>query len=161
MFKTGWILTLIAAAAVTFGAEAEQKAAEKKAEEKPAAKSAEINCAIPWLIPAGAAELKTDDVIKVPAEGTRTRATLASGDKLVFKLIDVCKGDPGEWKVCAAEAKVATVEQTGKEEVGWFSDAKSEFTITAVKTGRTLVEISLTDRNGTPIRMFRCYLEVK
>ena len=173
MRKYGLVLVLFAAAAV-FGAAPEKSdkaaAPAKSAEAAPAkdakaapaaAVKAEPVCAIPWMIPAGALELKNDLQIDVPAEGIRSRVDMKVGEKLLFKLVDVSSGDPGKWEVCAVDKAIAKVEQVGKDEGGWFSKATVSFEISACKAGRTLLEMGLKDRRGAPIRMFRCYIEVK
>ena len=133
----------------------------KDAKAAPAAKVEPIACAIPWMIPAGALELKNDAEIDVPAEGIRARADMKVGEKILFKLFDVTSGDPGEWGVLAVNSKVVKVVPAGKDEGGWFRKATVSFEITACHPGRTLMEMALRDRRGAPIRMFRCFIEVK
>ena len=143
--------------------EAPAKAEEKKAE-APAKAEAEvkaeapIDTPIPWFVPAKAGELESDMKYKVPAEGIRTRADMKPGEVRSFILKE---NAGGTWVVSAVNDKVATVKQIAKEEGGWFSDPEVTFEITAVHTGRTLVEMSQVDRRNAPLRAFRCYVEVK
>ena len=164
MRKSGLVLTLLAATAVVFGAEPDKSVKttpEKNAKLAAAAKCEKTSSGIPWMIPVGAAELKADAEIDVPAEGVRTRAELKVGEKLAFKLIDVVSGDAGKWAVSAVDTQIAEVGKVGCDEGGFFRKPTVTFEITAVKAGKTLLEMSLKDRRDTPIRTFRCYIEVK
>lgn len=167
MRKLGFILPLVTAAAMVFGAEPEKKASteEKKAEVKAPEKKAEapakveevdpnapIDTPIPWFVPAQAKELKSGMKFTVPPEGIRSQANMAVGHARSFLLKET---SGGVWVVNAVNAKVAAVRKIdGKK--GWAT-----FEIVAVHTGRTLLEMTQVDNNNAPIRAFRCYIEVK
>ena len=171
MRKLGFVMPLMIAAVAVFGADAEKPApaaekapevkaeekkaeapaAEAKAEEKKAEAEAPIDTPIPWFVPAKAEELESGMEFKVPAEGIRTKAEMKPGESRSLLL----KENDGTWVVSAVNAKVATVKQIGKDGA-WVS-----FEITAVHTGRTLLEMSQVDRRNAPLRAFRCYIEVK
>ena len=181
MRKLGFILPLVIAAVVVFGAEPEKKAApaeakkaevkapEKKAEAKKdasakaeakkeapakaeAKKEAPITTPIPWFVPAKAQELESGLEFKVPAEGIRTKANLAAGEARSFLLKE---NADGVWIVNAVNTKVATVKQIAREGK-WVT-----FEITGIHSGRTLLEMTQVDHRNAPLRAFRCYIEVK
>ena len=176
MRKLGFILPLVIAAVVVFGAEPEKKAEapakapeakapEKKAEapakapEKKAAPAkaeakadAPIDTPIPWFVPAKAEELESGAEFKVPAEGIRTKANLGGGEARSFLLKE---NAGGVWVVNAVNAKVATVKQIAKDGK-WVT-----FEITGIHAGRTLLEMTQVDDRNAPLRAFRCYIEVK
>lgn len=178
MHKVGLVLTLLAAAVAASGAESAKsvpaaasgksvKAAQnapagsgKSVKAAPAKSEAKVS-AVPWLIPNGALELKSGENIDVPAEGRCSRLALKAGGKFVFRLVDVSSGDSGKWEVSAVDAVVAKVAPAGSDKGGLFKKATVSFEIAAIKAGRTLLEMSLKDRRGAPIRIFRCYIEVK
>ena len=185
MRKLGFVLPLVIAA-VAFGAEPEKKAPEaaKPAEVKEPAKKAEapakaeaakapekkaeapapkvkeapVSTPIPWFVPEKAEELETETVFKVPVEGTRTRADMKPGESRSFSLKE---NAGGAWIINAANAEVAVVKQIAYDDGGWFFTPKATFEITAVKPGRTLLEMTQVDRRNAPLRTFRCYIEVK
>ena len=173
MRKLGFILPLVIAAVVVFGAEPEKKAPEKaktaeaKAPEKkaeapakaPEAKkeaevdpNAPIATSIPWFVPAQAKELESGLKFKVPAEGVRTKANMKAGEARSFILNE---NAGGVWIVNAVNNKVATVKQIAREEK-WVT-----FEVTAIHSGRTLLEMTQVDDRNAPLRAFRCYIEVK
>ena len=134
-------------------AEAPAKAQEKKAE-APAAKAndAPIPTPIPWFVPEKAQELESNLKFKVPAEGVRTKANMAPGEARSFILKE---NAGGVWIVNAVNTKVATVKQIARED-DWVT-----FEVTAIHAGRTLLEMTQVDKRNTPLRAFRCYIEVK
>ncbi|MBP5531672.1 MAG: hypothetical protein J6Y54_06565 [Lentisphaeria bacterium] len=186
MRKLGFVMPFMIAAVAVFGADAEKaapaakKAPEVKAEEKKAAAPAEakpaekkveekkaeapapaaaevkveapIDTPIPWFVPAKSEELESGMEFKVPAEGTRTKADMKPGESRSLLLKE---NAGGTWIVSAVNAKVATVKQIAKDGA-WVT-----FEITAIHTGRTLLEMSQVDRRNAPLRAFRCYIEVK
>ena len=186
MRKLGFILPLVIAAVVAFGAEPEKKAPEaaKPAEVKEPAKKAEapakaeaakapekqpeapakaeapapkvedapIPTPIPWFVPEKAEELDSGMEFKVSAEGLRTKANMKAGEA---RSILLKENAGGTWVVSAVNAKVATVKQIARDGA-WVT-----FEITAIHSGRTLLEMSQVDRRNAPLRAFRCYIEVK
>ena len=178
MRKLGFILPLVIASVVVFGAEPEKKAAPaepKKAEVKAPAKKAEekkvaapakveakadapIATPIPWFVPAKAQELESETTFKVPAEGIRTKATMAPGEARSFILKE---NAGGAWIINAVNPQVATVKPIAKDDGGWFCNPSVTFEITAVHAGRTLLEMTQVDNRNAPLRAFRCYIEVK
>ena len=183
MRKLGFILPLVTAAVVVFGAEPEKKAdapakapekkaeatvkaPEKKAPEKKAeapakaeaAADAPIATAIPWFVPAKAEELESEALFRVPAEGTRTKATLAPGEARSFTL----KANAGGvWIINTVNPQVATVKPIAKDDGGWFTNPSVTYEITGIHAGRTLLEMTQVDDRNAPLRAFRCYIEVK
>ena len=167
MRKLGFILPLVTAAVVVFGAEPEKKAEAKAPEKKVEAKAPEkkaapakaevdpnapITTPIPWFVPAKAEELESGLEFKVPAEGIRTKANLAAGEARSFLLKE---NAGGVWVVNAVNSKVATVKQIAKDGK-WVT-----FEITGIHAGRTLLEMTQVDDRNAPLRAFRCYIEVK
>jgi len=167
MRKLGFILPLVTAAAMVFGAEPEKKASaeEKKAEVKAPEKKAEapakveevdpnapIDTPIPWFVPAKAKELKSGMKFTVPPEGIRIKANMAVGHARSF-LLKANAG--GVWIINAVNAKVAAVRQIDSKK-DWAT-----FEIVAIHTGRTLLEMTQVDDRNAPLRAFRCYIEVK
>lgn len=181
MRKLGFILPLVIAAVVVFGAEPEKKAApaepkkteakapEKKAEVKKEAPAkaeaktetkaeAPIPTPIPWFVPAKAQELESETTFRIPAEGIRTKATMAPGEARSFILKE---NAGGAWVINAVNPKVATVKPIAKDNGGLFSNPSVTFEITAIHAGRTLLEMTQVDSRNAPLRAFRCYIEVK
>ena len=191
MRKVGMMLPLFMAATVAFGAEAkvaETKPAEPKktAEVKPAdAKKAEpkkdeakvadakkteakkvevkkeppIVPAFPWIVPAKAVELTQDAKYDVRPEGLRTTVELKAGERISFLLEENLKDTV--WIVSALDTRVATINRIGAEKGGCFSNPTVTYEIVAVHPGRTLLEMSMVNNRNTPMRAFRCYIEVK
>ena len=169
MRKIGFVVPLMLTAVAVFGAAEEKKAPEAKAPEKtaeakaPAAPAkaetpAPVATPIPWFVPAKAEELESGAKFKVPVETIRTKANMKPGEKRSFILKE---NAGGAWIVNAVNAEVATVKQVAYDDGGWFCDGAATFEITAVKPGRTLLEMTQIDRRNAPLRAFRCYIEVK
>ena len=185
MRKLGFILPLVIAAVVVFGAEPEKKAPEaaKPAEVKEPAKKAEAPAKAEA---AKAPEKKAEAPAKkaeAPAKKVEPIGTpipwfvpekaeeLESG--MEFKVpaegirtkANMAAGEArslllkenagGTWIVNAVNAKVATVKQIARDGA-WVT-----FEITAIHPGRTLLEMTQVDRRNAPLRAFRCYIEVK
>ena len=148
-------------AAETKPAEAKDKAAAKPAEvkEKAAGKDKPIVPAFPWIVPAKAVELTEGAKFGVRPEGLRTKVELKTGERISFILEENLK--EMTWVVSAVDSKVATVANIGSDEGGWFSNPSVTYEITAVHPGRTLLEMSFMNNRNAPMRMFRCYIEVK
>ncbi len=148
-------------------AEAKEKAAEvKPAEAKPAetkekaaVKVKPIVPAFPWIVPAKAVELTEGAKFDVRPEGLRTKVELKAGERVSFILEENLKATT--WIVSAVDTKVATVANIGSDEGGWFRNPSVTYEITAVHPGRTLLEMSFMNNRNAPMRMFRCYIEVK
>ena len=142
-------------------AEAKDKAAAKPAEvkEKAAVKVVPIVPAFPWIVPPKAIELTDGIKFAVRAEGLRTKVELKAGERVSFILEENLQD--AVWSVSAVDNKVATVANIGSDAGGWFSNPSVTYEITAVHPGRTLLEMSFLNNRNTPLRMFRCYIEVK
>ena len=142
-------------------AEAKDKAADKsvKAEKKAAAKVKPIVPAFPWIVPAKAVELTEGAKFSVRPEGLRTKVELKAGERISFILEENLKETT--WIVSAVDTKVATVANIGSDAGGWFSNSSVTYEITAVHPGRTLLEMSFVNNRNAPLRIFRCYIEVK
>ena len=184
MRKVGMMLPLLMAATVAFGAEAkvaETKPAEPKktAEVKPAdakkaepkkdeakvadakkteAKKVEVKKEPP-IVPAKAVELTQDAKYDVRPEGLRTTVELKAGERISFLLEENLKDTV--WIVSALDTRVATINRIGAEKGGCFSNPTVTYEIVAVHPGRTLLEMSMVNNRNTPMRAFRCYIEVK
>ena len=191
MRKLGFILPLVIAAVVVFGAEPEKKAPEaaKPAEVKEPAKKAEAPAKAEA---AKAPEKKAEAPAKkaeAPAKKVEPIGTpipwfvpekaeeLESG--MEFKVpaegirtkANMAAGEArslllkenagGTWIVNAVNTEVATVKQIAFDKGGWFCDPAATFEITGLKPGRTLLEMTQVDRRNAPLRAFRCYIEVK
>ena len=128
------------------------KAAEKKAEAPAKKVEPPIGTPIPWFVPEKAEELESGMEFKVPAEGIRTKANMTAGEA---RSVLLKENAGGTWIVNAVNEKVATVKQIAKDGA-WVT-----FEITAIHSGRTLLEMSQVDHRNAPLRAFRCYIEVK
>ena len=185
MRKAGMILPLFMAATVALGAapeksepapaEAKDKAAEvKPAEAKPETKPAEakpaeakpvedknapIVPAFPWIVPAKTIVLTDGAKFDVRPEGIRTMVELKVGERITFLLEENLKDMV--WGISALDTRVATVAKIGSDPGGWFRNPSVTYEITAVHPGRTLLEMSFLNNRNTPLRAFRCYIEVK
>ena len=142
-------------------AEAKDKAAEAKpAETKPAEdKNAPIVPAFPWIVPAKTIVLTDGAKFDVRPEGIRTMVELKVGERITFLLEENLKDMV--WGVSALDTRVATVAKIGSDPGGWFRNPSVTYEITAVHPGRTLLEMSFLNNRNTPLRAFRCYIEVK
>ena len=191
MRKLGFILPLVIASVVVFGAEPEKKAPEaaKPAEVKEPAKKAEAPAKAEAAKPAekkaeapakkAEAPAKKVEPIGTPIPWFVPEKAEELDSDIKFKVpaegirtkAGMAPGESrsfilkenagGTWIVNAVNDKVATVKQIARDEGGWFTDPAATFEITAVHPGRTLLEMTQVDRRNAPLRAFRCYIEVK
>ncbi len=142
---------------VFFNTGSAKKAVEQTAGSSPGA--AEFK-GLPWRIPDGAIELKSGSELEVPVQGLRSHAELSPGEKLTFSLTEY-PGEGRRWMINAVDAKVAAVKIVKHNAKRIFRSATAAVEVSALKAGRTLLEMSLVNGRDTPLRVFRCYIEVK
>ena len=186
MRKLGFILPLVIAAVVAFGAEPEKKAPEaaKPAEVKEPAKQAEApakteEAKAPEKQPeapakAEAPAAKVEDApisTPIPWFVPEKAEELESG--MEFKV--PAEGIRTKANMTAGEARSFLLKENAdgvwivnavNEKVATVKQIAKEgkwvtFEITAVHAGRTLLEMTQVDKRNAPLRAFRCYIEVK
>ena len=186
MRKLGFILPLVIAAAVVFGAEAEKKApaepkkAEVKAPEKKAEapakaeakKEAPAKAEAKKAAPAKA-EAKEDAPITTPIPWFVPAKAQELESGLEFKVPP--EGIRTKANIAAGEARSFLLKENAdgvwivnavNTKVATVKQIAKEgkwvtFEITGIHAGRTLLEMTQVDDRNAPLRAFRCYIEVK